>query len=90
MKAQAKPEGFRADLEAHQKANPKCAAALGYLNSLRSLLTQIKTLGLTDTEFAKSQSVIFLRVRPANIREADFATAIMGPSTPAKGTVALR
>jgi hypothetical protein len=78
-------EGFRAFLEANEGAEPKCAAALGYLDKLRDLFVQIKSLGLTPTEYEVSQKVLLSKVRPANIKEADFLNVVNGPSSRAKG-----
>jgi hypothetical protein len=77
----ATPEGFRAWLEGQDKADPKNAQALDYLNQLRDLLAQIKNLGLTNMEFEVSKTTILARVRPSNIRDTDFMAVITGPST---------
>jgi filamentous hemagglutinin family protein len=86
----ATPTGFRGYLEAHEKDDPKFAAALDNLNQLRDLLVMIKRLGLTDTEFDVSQRVLLAKVRPANIREEDFLAVINGPTTRTGGAAALR
>ena len=59
--AGANPDGFRAFLEANAASDPKAAVALGYLNKLRDLLVQIKSLGLTNTEFEVSMKVLLAK-----------------------------
>ncbi len=90
MKDKATGEHFRGYLEANAKNNPKFAIALEDINQLRDLLVQIKNLGLTDNEFNVAQSALVKRVRPANIKDADFMAAIMGPSTITHGQTAMR
>ena len=90
MKDKATPDGFRAWLEANAGNNVKNAAALGYLDQLRDLLNQIHGLGLTDTEYNVSKTVLLAKVRPPSIKESDFVSAIMGPSTRAKTMTAMR
>ncbi len=76
------PAGFRGYLEAHAAdEDKKYVTALDYLNQLRDLLTQIKSLGLTSNEFEVSRTVILGRVRPPTIREEDFSQAVDGPTT---------
>ena len=81
------PEGFRAFLET-KKSDPKLATALDYLNQMRTLLGQIRSLGLTDTEFNLSKGVLFREVQPQNIASSDvFLSAIMGTTQAAKQAV---
>ena len=81
------PEGLRSYLES-KKTDPKMASALDYLNQMRSLLVQIRSLGLTDTEFNVSKAVLFKDVQPQNIANSDaFLSAIMGVTQAAKENV---
>jgi len=90
MKDKATGDGFRGFLEANLKNNPKFALALEDINQLRSLLIQIKNLGLTSNEFNVAQTTLLKRVRPANIKDADFLAAVMGPSTLTRGQTAMK
>jgi hypothetical protein len=85
----ATPKGFRAYLEGKEKDDTKMATALDNLNQLRDLLTQIKSLGLTTTEFEVSRKVILSKVRPPNINEDSFMDVIYGPTSRSTG-VALK
>jgi hypothetical protein len=89
-KEAATPEGFRAFLESGEGADPKLAAALGYLDKLRDLLVQIRGLGLTDHEFEVSRKFLLARVRPQTVKFDDFSAAIMGPSSRATGKAMAR
>jgi hypothetical protein len=82
--------GFRGYLESHQKDNPKAAAALSYLNQVRDLLYQIKDLGLTSTEYERSEKILLGKVRPVTIKADDFLAAILGPSTLTKNMTAMK
>ena len=78
------PEGLRAYLES-KKSDPNMATALDYLNKMRTLLGQIRSLGLTDTEFSLSKGVLFRQVQPQNIASSDaFLSAIMGTTQTVK------
>ncbi|MGN6366906.1 MAG: hypothetical protein ACTHN5_01455 [Phycisphaerae bacterium] len=78
------PEGLRAYLES-KKSDAQMATALDYLNQMRELLVQIRSLGLTDTEFNLSKGVLFREVQPQNIASSDaFLSAIMGVTQSAK------
>ena len=81
------PEGLRAYLES-KKSDPKMAEALDYLNKMRTLMGQIRSLGLTDTEFAVAEGVLFKQVKPQNIPNNDaFLSAIMGTTQAVKQNV---
>ena len=81
------PEGLRAYLET-KKSEPKMAQSLNYLNQLRELLEQIRSLGLTSAEFNLSKGVIFRELQPQNISSSDaFMSAIMGTTQTAKQNV---
>jgi hypothetical protein len=85
----AKPEEFRAYLEAHEKDDAKNALALSYLNQIRDLLSQIRSLGITPTEYEVSRNKLLSKLRFAEIEEKDFPLMIDGPSSrPEANTVA--
>jgi filamentous hemagglutinin family protein len=83
-----KPAEFRAYLETHQSEDAKFVAALDYLNQIRDLLIQIKSLGLTAAEFEISRNKLLTKLRFANVEEKDFPEMIDGPSSQtSSGTV---
>ena len=79
----ATAKGFRTYLEAHEKDKGEFAAALAYLNQLRDLLQQIKSVGVTPAELDLSERVLLQKVQPRGVR--DFADAVNGPTSRGAG-----
>jgi hypothetical protein len=62
------PEGFRDYLErASARGDAGADKTLAYLNLLRQLLSQVRALGLTETEVTISRSAIIGIIRPAQM-----------------------
>ena len=70
-------QGFRAWLESRDSAaTPAEAEALGYLNSIRSLLARLEALGLSEFEANIPRRKLMNEVRPAAMTEQEFTDAL--------------
>ena len=72
--AHATALGFRGWLE----KTPSHTQALQTLNALRTLLRQVRGLGLTSVELRLSHSTILAELNPAALSERQFEEAVMG------------
>ncbi|MGC8539759.1 MAG: beta strand repeat-containing protein [Phycisphaerae bacterium] len=72
--AHATPLGFRTWLE----KTPGQAKVLSTLNQLRTLMRQVRVLGLTSVELRLSHSTILAELNPGALSERQFEETVMG------------
>lgn len=74
------PAGFRAYLE----QTPEHADALGFVEGLQDLLTQLELIGLTPLEFSVARDTLLKEITPRGVRPADLQSVVTGePIVPA-------